>query len=332
MSIKYFMVICSALLCCFSCKDTNSGESPKPSQQQLDSLKLAQEQEQAAKAEVNIFAWVDKLRVREEPDANSKILVELNEGDSLVFLKEKTDFTQKISIRGKVFDEPWLKVRTRDNKTGWVFGGGVKFYAPKLTRQPALYDVCFELLKDYRQMKFEECFKVEQAKQLQRTAGIVESTDEALSLRLLTGEKVVLENDTSSHRPVAHRFYYYYPQMSCFVVEAIYEDGSDFLLIDDKSGKQVVTWGYPKPSPDNQQWVCSFIGDQEGPDKLGGIQILARGNNGLEVVWQEATNEEPHVPYWLGEDIIEVTMKKKGSPKTFVKTIVRGAGGKWGWK
>jgi Bacterial SH3 domain len=332
MYIKHFMIISTVLFCCLSCKDTNSGESPKPSQQQLDSIKLAQEQEQAAKAEVNIFAWVDKLRVREEPDAVSKILVELNEGDSLVYLKEKTDFTQKISIRGKVFDEPWLKVRTRDNKTGWVFGGGVKFYAPKLTRQPALYDSCFEFMKDYRQMKFQECFEVEQAKQFLRTEGIVASTADGLSLRLLTGEKVFLENDTSSHRPVEHRFYYYYPQMSSFVVEAIYEDGSDFLLINDKSGKQTVTWGYPKPSPDNQQWVCSFVGEHEGPGTLGGMQILAHGKNGLEVIWEEATKDEPHVPYWLGEDLIEVTMKKKGSPKTFMKTIVRDESGKWGWK
>ncbi|MFT4664800.1 MAG: hypothetical protein ACI8YQ_002193 [Polaribacter sp.] len=331
MPAKYILPLLAVICFCFSCKDTNSGESPKMTQSQIDSIRIAEEKAAVEKAKVKIFAWVNKLRVREEPDTKSKIVIELQEGDSMIFLKEQTDFTQKINLRGKTFDEPWLKVRTSKNKIGWVYGGGVKFYAPKASRKPVLYDRCYEYMKEYRQMKFQDCFEKEQAKQYRRTKGIVESTAKGLSLRLLTGEKVLLENDTSAHRPVRYRFFYYYPKMSSFVVEVTYEDGNNFLLVNDKSGKVTEVWGYPKPSPDNKQWVTSFVGDHEGPGTNGGFQILANNGNGLAILWEKGFKEEPHIPYWLDEDTIEVTTKRKGSSRTTVKTLVRGDDG-WGWK
>lgn len=332
MSTKYLLVVLCALLCSISCKDTNSGESPKMTQSQLDSIRIAKEKLEAANAEVNIFAWVNNLRVRTEPDTKSKIVVELQEGDSMVFLKEQTDFTQKITLRGKSFDEPWLKIRTNKDQIGWVYGGGVKFYAPKATRKPMLYDACYEYLKEYRQMKFQTCFEKEQAKQYRRTKGIVESTSTSLSLRLLTGEKLLLENDTSMHRAVSYRFFYYYPKMSSFVVEATYTDRTDFLIINDKSGMITTVWGYPKPSVDNKQWVATFVGNHKGPGTNGGIQIVENTGNGLEITWEKAIKEEPHVPFWLDEETIEVTTKRKGSPRTTTKTLVKNSAGAWDWK
>ncbi|MFK7806237.1 MAG: SH3 domain-containing protein [Saprospiraceae bacterium] len=328
MSLKYMFAVLVTFACCLSCKDTNSVESPKMTQSQLDSIRLAEEK---ATADTKIFAWVNNLRVREEPDTKSKIVIELQEGDSVIYLKEQTDFTQKITLRGKSFDEPWLKIKTQNNKVGWVYGGGVKFYAPKAVRKPMLYDKCFEYLKEYRQVKFQACFEEEQAKQFRRTRGIVNSSEKGLNLRLLTGKKISLENDTSAHRPVRYRFFYYYPKMSSFVVEATYEDGTDFIIIDDKTGKRTTVWGYPKPSPDNEKWVTSFVGDKAGKGTKGGMQILAYINGGLEIIWEEGMKTEPHVPYWLDEETIEVTTKRKGSSKTTVKTLIK-KGKDWIWK
>ena len=304
-------------LCLFvlsACKDTNSSESSKEDANTTDNTYITKEKEE----DIIIYAWVNNLRVRAQPDTKSKIITELAEGDSLVYLKEKTDFTQKISLRGKLWDEPWLKVKTRQNKTGWVYGGGVKFYAPKGIRKPRLYDKCYAYLEAYREVKFQGCFEEVQAKQLKKTQGIVESTPRGLSLRLLSGEKIFLENIADS---IHYRFFYYYPKMSSFVVQVWSGNDADyFLLINDKSGKKTKLWGYPKPSPENKQWLSSFVGERT-PGFYGGIQVLAYTDKGLEVVWEKELREEPHVPYWLDEETIEYTAKKRGSSKTFVRKL-----------
>ncbi len=323
-----FLLSITLLVCCLACKDTNSGQSSKIEKDHSNSATSDAKNEAGANA-VKIYAWVDKLRVREAPDTKSKIITELKQGDSLTYLQEQSDFTQKITLRGKSFDEPWLKVRTGQDQTGWVYGGGVKFYktkaAPTLTR----YDECFKFLKEYRHLKFQSCFEEKQAIQFQRTRRIVESKPEGLSLRLLTGKKVFLQNSSDEDNYLQHCFYYYYPKMSSFVVEVIYEDGAEFLLLNDKSGVVTKIWGYPKPSPDNQQWVVSSVDSGEGL-RQNGIQILAITNDGLKVVWEEEMTQEPYLPFWLDEDTIEVSVKRRGSSKTAVKTLVRGADGGWG--
>ncbi len=72
------------------------------------------------------YAWVDNLNIREAPKTSAAVVVKVNTGDPLTYLEEKTDFTEKINLRGKDYDEPWLKVKTAAGKAGWVFAGAVK--------------------------------------------------------------------------------------------------------------------------------------------------------------------------------------------------------------
>jgi hypothetical protein len=97
-------------------KDTDSGLA--------DSIRV----ETPAPQNLYVYAWVDDLRIRTEPGLKSTILLTLSQGDSVLFLNERSDFTEKIALRGTVFDDPWLKVKLQTGKEGWIFGGGVKFY------------------------------------------------------------------------------------------------------------------------------------------------------------------------------------------------------------
>lgn len=73
-----------------------------------------------------LYAWVDKLNIREAPNAKGKIIAEAASGEALTFTGERSPKSEEIVLRGVVYDEPWLQVTTAGNETGWVFGGAVK--------------------------------------------------------------------------------------------------------------------------------------------------------------------------------------------------------------
>lgn len=73
-----------------------------------------------------VQAWVDQLNIREKPDTKAKKVASARKGEALTFTGEQTDKTETIVLRGIAYDEPWLKVRTKDKLEGWVFSGAVK--------------------------------------------------------------------------------------------------------------------------------------------------------------------------------------------------------------
>ncbi len=74
---------------------------------------------------IEMYAWVDQLRVRALPTLKSRVIVEMVEGDTLQYMHEATVRNTRLNLRGKDFNRPWIKVKTNDGKTGWVYGGGV---------------------------------------------------------------------------------------------------------------------------------------------------------------------------------------------------------------
>lgn len=75
-----------------------------------------------------VYVYVEGLKLREEPYLNKTVLAELTINTTLTYLNEKTPFAQKITLDNVTYNEPWLKVQTSDNLSGWVYGGGVRFY------------------------------------------------------------------------------------------------------------------------------------------------------------------------------------------------------------
>ena len=53
-------------------------------------------------------------------------MTNVTEQEALEFTGEKSNGTEEIVLRGVAYDEPWLKVKTKDGTEGWVFGGAVK--------------------------------------------------------------------------------------------------------------------------------------------------------------------------------------------------------------
>ncbi len=54
------------------------------------------------------------------------VLREVNLGDRLKYLGERSDFTSKMLIRDALHEDYWYKVKTHDNIVGWVNGVGLK--------------------------------------------------------------------------------------------------------------------------------------------------------------------------------------------------------------
>lgn len=73
-----------------------------------------------------VYAWVDKLNIRDTPSLKGKTITTVQSNDALEFTGDKSKNTEEIVLRGVAYDDAWLKVVTPDKKEGWVYGGAVK--------------------------------------------------------------------------------------------------------------------------------------------------------------------------------------------------------------
>ncbi len=113
-------------------------ERPKPAakktQMTVKKPKVVEEQlvEEVRVEEVeaiSIFTVVDSVNIRSKPGRNGAILERvISHGTEMYYVGEKTKNMQKIRIGEVDYNEPWLKVRTPQGRTGWVYGGTVRFY------------------------------------------------------------------------------------------------------------------------------------------------------------------------------------------------------------
>jgi hypothetical protein len=74
-----------------------------------------------------LYAVMDSLKVRADANRNGSVLAVARKGEELDFLG-KTGPVDKIKINGNMTEEPWLQVRTKGGKTGWVYGALVRPY------------------------------------------------------------------------------------------------------------------------------------------------------------------------------------------------------------
>ena len=79
----------------FSCKNTNSSESTQKTESnswENESTENITNPTTQEKTSTILYAWVDKLRIREQPTTKSEIVIEVKEGTSFTYLYEKTDY------------------------------------------------------------------------------------------------------------------------------------------------------------------------------------------------------------------------------------------------
>lgn len=72
-----------------------------------------------------VYAWVDKLRIREQPDLKGKELIQVAEGTPLTFTGEISPNEIVISLRGRKMKAPFYKVITPTGQEGWTFAGAL---------------------------------------------------------------------------------------------------------------------------------------------------------------------------------------------------------------
>lgn len=322
----------------FSCKNTNSSESTQQTESNSsegESTENTTNPSTQEKAPTILYAWVDKLRVREQPTTKSKIVVEVKEGTSFTYLNEKTDYKERINLRGTLFNEPWLKIKTDDEKEGWIYGGAVKFYEPVVDANPSPYDACFELKKNGNWSKFNDCKEATRAKQLKKDTQYVSENEKEIILTLLTGKEVSFINDTTSLESdefLERDYLQYLSQVGFFVFRNNIYEGGNYSLVNDKSGKEIIIQGFPKVSPDAKH-IITTNQDAEAGFEFNGIQIFGFPNGRFEkLLEKEFENMEPHTPKWIDSKTIEITLippsfDKETKPKNI--KVIMNKKGKW---
>lgn len=91
---------------------------------------------EAVYMERSLYVIIDSLSMRSGPHLDSTRLDYLREGQELYDMGEVTNFAQTIRISAdEMRTEPWVKVKTKKGKIGWVFGAGLHFYKPPVQRE-----------------------------------------------------------------------------------------------------------------------------------------------------------------------------------------------------
>lgn len=75
-----------------------------------------------------LYSTIDGLNVRKGPGVKFGVVDRLELFEEVAFLNEVTDSTEQINLGAITPDEPWVKIRTRKGREGWVYGAGVDFY------------------------------------------------------------------------------------------------------------------------------------------------------------------------------------------------------------
>jgi hypothetical protein len=72
-----------------------------------------------------LYVWLNNLRVRESPDLSSEITDTLQFAEEVEYLNEISTIKTRVTIRGKKYNAPWVKIKLKSGKTGWVYSVGL---------------------------------------------------------------------------------------------------------------------------------------------------------------------------------------------------------------
>ncbi|MCR9290893.1 SH3 domain-containing protein [Saprospiraceae bacterium] len=78
-----------------------------------------------------LYVTINDLNMRKSPELDGDLITKLSLFEEVFFLNEVTDSTQKINLGKEIADEPWVKIKTKKGKEGWVYGAGVNYYKKK---------------------------------------------------------------------------------------------------------------------------------------------------------------------------------------------------------
>lgn len=80
-----------------------------------------------------LYVTIENLAVRTGPGQKYEIMDRLKLYDEVSFMHEVTDSLYTIKLGSQLTTtEPWVKIKTRKGREGWVYGAGVRYYKYKL--------------------------------------------------------------------------------------------------------------------------------------------------------------------------------------------------------
>ena len=79
-----------------------------------------------------LYVTIDGLNMRDQPNLKGEVIASLSLFEEVEFLNEYTDSTTQLKLSEDIYaDEPWIRVRNRKGRDGWVYGAGVNYYKKK---------------------------------------------------------------------------------------------------------------------------------------------------------------------------------------------------------
>ena len=149
-NFKFTLLILTAVIFTFSCgSDTKSNNNTSTSELTTTNSTDSEQQQKAAQEKViqtvdskpfqekdMIYAWVDKLNIRDNASLKGKAIAAADSDDALEFTGTKSGKAETIVLRGVAYNDLFYKVVTKDGKEGWVYGGAVKRKGEKKGNAP----------------------------------------------------------------------------------------------------------------------------------------------------------------------------------------------------
>lgn len=118
------LILLSLLFLASSCGSETS-TTEVTTTEATDSESEAIEKIEPATEKKTVYAWVDKLRIRQSPDLKAKEIVQVAEGTPLIFTGEISPNEIEITLRGRKMKAPFHKVITPTGQEGWTFAGAL---------------------------------------------------------------------------------------------------------------------------------------------------------------------------------------------------------------
>ena len=105
--------------------------TPKALPQKEDAIQSKSEQKSQPAELSKLYITIDGLKLRTGPSLDSTVIYQFPLFEEVYFMNEVTDSTYQLSLGKEMADEPWVKVKNKRGKIGWVYGAGVNYYKKK---------------------------------------------------------------------------------------------------------------------------------------------------------------------------------------------------------
>ena len=105
--------------------------TPTPLPQREDAIQEESKAKSTTSELSKLYITIDGLKLRTGPSLDSTVIYQFPLFEEVYFMNEVTDSTFQLSLGKEIANEPWVKVKNKRGKVGWVYGAGVNYYKKK---------------------------------------------------------------------------------------------------------------------------------------------------------------------------------------------------------